>query len=272
MRTFSSVAELRVALAGAPRPLGLVPTMGALHAGHAALVARCREECATTVASVFVNPLQFGPGEDLERYPRTLDADRALLEGLGAACLFLPAPGEVYPPGFATAVDPGPLGALLEGAARPGHFRGVATVVVKLLHATGCDRAYFGRKDAQQLAVVRRVVRDLDLPVAVVPVETVREPDGLALSSRNAYLDPAQRRRALGLSAGLFRARAAWAAGERDGARLEALARTPGLAYDYAALVDPETFLPPRPGGPALLAAAVRLGAVRLIDNVFLEG
>ncbi len=272
MRTYSSPAELRLALAGAPRPLGFVPTMGALHAGHAALVERCRGECATTVASIFVNPLQFGEGEDLARYPRPLASDQALLERLGTACLFLPSAAALIPEGFATTLEVGELGERFEGALRPGHFRGVATMVLKLFHIVGCDRAYFGRKDAQQLAVVRRIVRDLDLPVQVVPVATVREPDGLALSSRNAYLDAGQRAQAPGLSAGLFRARAAWAEGERDRARIEALARSPGLAYDYAALVDPDTFEPARREGPALLVAAVRLGSTRLIDNVSLEG
>ena len=176
----------------------------------------------------------------------------------------------MYPEGFAAEVRAGPLGAVLEGAQRPGHFDGVCTVVLKLLHIVGPDRAYFGWKDAQQLAVVRRMVRDLDLPVEIVPVETVRDADGLALSSRNAYLDPAQRALALGIWEGLCRAREAWEAGEGDLGRIEAAARTPGLDYDYVACVDPETFERPGPRGPARIVAAVRVGGTRLIDNVAL--
>jgi pantoate--beta-alanine ligase len=242
--------------------------MGALHEGHATLVRRCRDECGTVVASVFVNPLQFGPKEDFARYPRDLAKDARLLGSLGTDALFAPEAAELYPAGFGTAVDVGSLATVFEGKVRPGHFAGVCTVVLKLFHAVAPDRAYFGRKDAQQLAVLTRMTRDLDLPVAIVAVDTVRDPDGLALSSRNAYLSPEERRRALGLHAGLRRAREAWDRGERDPDRLAEAARDPGLDYDYLACVDPGTFRAPRAEGPALLVAAVRVGKTRLIDNV----
>jgi pantoate--beta-alanine ligase len=245
--------------------------MGALHDGHAELVRRCRDECATVVVSIFINPLQFDDPSDLDRYPRDLDADAELLAGLGADLLFLPAAEEMYPGDHAVRIDPGPIGALYEGAARPGHFAGVATVVAKLFHICASDRAYFGRKDAQQLALIRTLVRDLDFAVEVVAIDTVRDPDGLALSSRNARLEPDQRERALGLSAGLFRAREAWLGGERDFGRLVESARAPGLEYDYLACVDPDRFGEPSPEGPALIVAAVRLPGVRLIDNILLE-
>jgi pantoate--beta-alanine ligase len=272
LRVCRSVAELRVALAGAPRPVGFVPTMGYLHDGHDANFTRCREECATAVASIFVNPLQFNEASDLATYPRDEAGDLERLEKAGVDAVFLPEPGEIYPSGFATRVDVGHLATVYEGEMRPGHFAGVATIVLKLLNIVAPDRAYFGRKDAQQLAVIRRLVRDLDLPVAVVPVETVREPDGLALSSRNVHLSAAERARALGLSRGLLAAQAAWDAGERDLAELLAKARTDGLDYEYLACVDPDDFGRPASNGPAALIAAVRVGKTRLIDNVFLAG
>jgi len=271
MRTSSTIAETRVALAGAPRPRGFVPTMGALHEGHAALIRRCRQECASVAVSIFVNPLQFDERADLEAYPRTPDADLALCRGLGVDLVFTPSPEELYPPGSSVRVDPGPLGARYEGAVRPGHFAGVATVVTKLFHVVAPDRAYFGRKDAQQLAIVRRLARDLDFPLEVVGCDTVRAGDGLALSSRNARLDAGSRERAAGIARGLRRARDAWAAGERDAARLVALARDPELAYEYLEAVEPDDFGPARPGGSCLLVAAVRFPGVRLIDNVLLE-
>ena len=270
MRICERVADLRVALAGAARPLGLVPTMGALHDGHAACLQACLDECATSVASIFVNPLQFDEEQDLARYPRPFDQDRAMLEELGFDVVFHPSGAEVYPAGFETRVQPGRIAELYEGEHRPDHFASVATVVLKLLNAVGCDRAYFGRKDAQQLALVRTMVRDLDLPVEIVPVETVRDADGLALSSRNVLLDDAERKQALGLSRGLFRARDAWREGERDFDLLAVRARERGLHYDYVACVDPETFLPPASGGPALVVVAARVGTVRLIDNILL--
>jgi pantoate--beta-alanine ligase len=270
LRTFATIPELRVALAGAPRPVGFVPTMGALHEGHAELVRRCRAACATTVASVFVNPLQFGPQEDLARYPRDLAADARLLDRLGCHVLFAPSVAELYPDGFSTTVDIGPMATVLEGAVRPGHFAGVCTVVLKLFHVVAPDVAYFGRKDAQQLAVLKKLVRDLDLGLAVEAVDTVRAPDGLALSSRNAYLTPADRERGLGLPRGLERARRLWEKGERDPGRLVDGARDPGLDYDYLAAVDPDSFGPPLPRGPLLLVAAARVGSTRLLDNALL--
>ncbi len=268
MKICLSVAELRVALAGAPRPVGFVPTMGALHEGHAALVRRCQDECATAAASVYVNPLQFDVKEDLERYPRDLERDGALLEALGVSVLYVPK--TLYADGHMTTVECGAIGEVFEGAHRPGHFRGVCTVVLKLFHAVAPDRAYFGEKDAQQLAVIRRIVRDLDMGVEIVGCETVRDEDGLALSSRNALLSDEQRGTAVAISRGLFRAREAWGAGERDPRRLEALGKDPieGLEYDYLACVDPESFLPP---GPLMIAAA-RVGRIRLIDNIRLDG
>jgi pantoate--beta-alanine ligase len=260
-----------VALAGAPRPVGFVPTMGALHEGHAELVRRCRAACATAVASVFVNPLQFGPHEDLARYPRDLEQDARLLAGLRCDALFAPPVAELYPDGFSTKVDIGPLGTVFEGAVRPGHFAGVCTVVLKLLHIVKPDVAYFGCKDAQQLAVLRKLARDLDLDVAIEAVDTVRAPDGLALSSRNAYLTPAEREQGLKLPRGLRRAQGLWERGERDPARLLTAARDPGLAYDYLAAVDPDSFgPPPLPRAPLLLVAAARVGSTRLLDNVLL--
>ncbi|HEX5139136.1 MAG TPA: pantoate--beta-alanine ligase [Planctomycetota bacterium] len=270
MRTFRTIPELRVALAGAPRPVGFVPTMGALHEGHAELVRRCRAACPTVVASVFVNPMQFGPNEDLARYPRDLPKDERLLEREGCQVLFAPAAAELYPEGFSTGIDVGPLATVYEGAVRPGHFAGVCVVVSKLFHIVKPDAAFFGRKDAQQLAVIRKLIRDLDLAVAIEPVDTVRAPDGLALSSRNAYLSPAEREEARGISRGLFRARALFAQGERAASRLVAAARDPALAYDYLAAVDPDTFGDPAPGAPLLLVAAARVGRTRLLDNILL--
>ena len=271
MRICERIAELRVALAGAARPMGFVPTMGALHEGHAACFRACLDECATSVASIFVNPLQFNEEGDLAHYPRPFEKDCAMLEELDVDIVFHPSAEEIYPRGFGTRVQPGTIASLYEGEHRPGHLAGVATVVLKLLNAVGCDRAYFGRKDAQQLALVRAMVRDLDLPVEIVPVETARDADGLALSSRNTLLGDDERRQALGLSRGLCRARDAWQEGERDFERLAARAREPGLDYDYVACVDPRTFQPPAPGGPALVVVAARVGPVRLLDNILLR-
>ena len=265
MKICKSVVDLRVALAGAPRPVGFVPTMGALHDGHASLVRRCRDECASVVASVYVNELQFDRRRDLDRYPRVLEDDCAILESLGANVVF--APDALYGDGHTTHVECDRLADVYEGAHRPGHFRGVCTVVLKLFHIVNPDRAYFGEKDAQQLAVIRAMVSDLDLAVAIVACETVRDADGLALSSRNAFLPPAQLTLARGISRGLFAAREAWAGGERDPERLCAVGRSDGIDYDYLACVDPETFQPP---GPLMIAAA-RFGETRLIDNLRLD-
>ena len=276
MREVETVAALRAALRDAPRPLGLVPTMGALHDGHLALVRVAREECATVAATIFVNPTQFGPNEDLDRYPRSLATDLAMLEGEGVDCVFTPSVDEMYPAGFTTVVHLDGPALPLEGAARPGHFDGVATVVAKLLLQSLPDRAYLGRKDGQQTAVVRRLVRDLDIPTEIVVVPTVREADGLAMSSRNAYLTPEQRAAAPVVFRALSASRDRFRAGQQDVATLEDAARrmieaSPLASVEYVAGVDPDTMEPWAGGGPCMLAAAVRIGSVRLIDNVILD-
>jgi len=259
-----------------PRRLGLVPTMGALHEGHLSLVRHARERTGVVVLSVFVNSTQFAAGEDFERYPRDLARDAGLAAGEGVDFVFAPAPGDVYPPGFRTFVEVEGVSSLLEGASRPGHFRGVATVVLKLFEVVSPDWAVFGAKDWQQTVVVRRMVKDLNLPVELFVAPTVREPDGLAMSSRNAYLSPDERRAALVLRRSLDEAQRLHAAGGRDAARIEAAVRKvidaePLAATDYAVVVDPETLEPPgRLGGPALVALAVRIGKTRLIDNELL--
>ena len=259
----------------AGRTVGFVPTMGALHEGHAALIRRARAERDLVAVSIFVNPLQFGPHEDLARYPRDEEGDLAACERLGVDLAFVPSVEEMYPEGEPeVTVDPGPAGARLEGGSRPGHFRGVLTVVAKLLHAAGPCAAYFGEKDAQQLFLVRRMVRDLAFPVEVVAVPTVREPDGLALSSRNRYLSPEERRAAGCLFLGLAQAAELARKGERDAAVLvAAMARevgaTPGVRLDYAAVVDEATFEEVREiAGPARALVAAWVGSTRLIDNL----
>ncbi len=276
MRQVVTVAALRAALRDAPRPVGLVPTMGALHVGHLALVRAARDECATVVATIFVNPTQFGPGEDLERYPRSLPGDLALLEREGVDHVFTPSVEEMYPQGFTTTVHLDGPALPLEGAARPGHFDGVATAVAKLLLQSLPERAYFGRKDGQQTAVVRRLARDLDIPTEIVVVPTVRESDGLAMSSRNAYLTPEGRAAAPVVFRALSAARDRFRAGRQDMAALEEAARrmieaSPLAAVEYVAGVDPNTMEPWSGSGPCMLAAAVRIGQVRLIDNVILD-
>ncbi|WP_373324427.1 pantoate--beta-alanine ligase [Tepidiforma flava] len=258
-----------------PGELGFVPTMGYLHDGHLALVRRSRAENPLTVVSIFVNPAQFGPGEDFERYPRDEVRDLALLREAGVDAVYLPSAAEMYPPGYQTYVTVEHLTQRLEGAARPGHFRGVATVVLKLFNAVSPTRAYFGRKDAQQLRVIRRMVRDLDLPVEVVPCEIVREPDGLAMSSRNVYLSPEQRGAAPVVKRSLDAAAAAWAAGERDAETLRRIVRgviaaEPLAALEYVSLADDETLeeLEGRVERPALLSLVVRFGSTRLLDNL----
>ena len=266
-------AELRAALAALPRPLGLVPTMGALHAGHASLIRASRERDAATVVSIFVNPTQFGSPDDLARYPRDEAGDLALCAAEGAALAWLPAPADVYPPGFQTSVQVGPVAAPLEGAARPGHFAGVATVVAILLGLVLPARAYFGRKDAQQLAVVERMTLDLGLPVEIVGCPTVRAADGLALSSRNVRLAPAERAAAPVVHRALMAALALHARGERSAETLRAamtatLAGEPLAEPEYVSVADPLTMAElERVEGSALLSLAVRFGAVRLIDN-----
>jgi pantoate--beta-alanine ligase len=253
--------DLAAARATLPGRVAVVMTMGALHDGHVALVRAARAAADSVVVTVFVNPLQFGAGEDLDRYPRTLDADLALCEQHGADLAFTPTPEVVYPDGPPLVrVSAGPMGEVLEGASRPGHFDGVLTVVLKLLHLTAPDVALFGQKDAQQLACIRRMVRDLDLPVEVRAVPTVREPDGLALSSRNRYLTAGQRQSALAL----FRA---LRTGEPAAGRA-VLAAEPGVELDYLERVDSTTF-ELTPDGDLLVVAA-RVGTTRLIDNLLL--
>ncbi len=279
MRTLRTVGELRAALAPTREgrsTIGLVPTMGALHDGHLALIRRAREQCDVVVVSLFVNPAQFNEHADLERYPRSERHDAGLAAEAGADLLFAPSVEEVYPPGFATAVEVLGLTDRLEGAARgASHFRGVTTVVTKLLCMTMPDTLYLGQKDAQQVVVIRRLVVDLNLPVQIEALPTVRESDGLALSSRNALLDPAARERALALHAALCAAGELAAAGERSCAALldaaHAALAAAGVRSDYVALVDPATLEPlPQLDRPALLAIAAHVGGVRLIDNVTL--
>jgi pantoate--beta-alanine ligase len=280
VRAVETSAELRAALAAARADgavVGFVPTMGALHAGHRSLLAAARRETGLVVASVFVNPLQFGPTEDLATYPRDRDGDLAVLEADGVDLAFLPGEREVWPAPPEVRLRVGALGERLEGARRPGHLDGVATVVAKLLHLVGPSRAYFGQKDAQQLAVVRRMVADLAFPNEIVACPTVREPDGLAVSSRNAYLSAEERARAAVLYQGLLAGRTRWAAGERDPAAVEAaaegaLATAPGVEAEYVALVEPDGFGPvQRAEAGHVLAVAARVGRTRLIDNVILE-
>jgi pantoate--beta-alanine ligase len=279
VREVASSAELRAATDAARASgagVGFVPTMGALHAGHRALLARARAENGLVVASVFVNPLQFGPAEDLASYPRDREADLAVLAAEGTDLAFLPAEGEVWPAPPEVRLQVGALADRLEGLVRPGHLDGVATVVAKLLHLAGPSRAYFGQKDAQQLAVVRRMVEDLAFPNEIVACPTVREPDGLAVSSRNAYLSAAERERATTLYRALSAGRAAFQAGQRDPAAVEAAARdlledAPGVEPDYVALVEEATFEPAKQAEPGqVLATAARVGRTRLIDNVIL--
>ncbi|MFL6183866.1 MAG: pantoate--beta-alanine ligase [Actinomycetes bacterium] len=280
MLEVASSAELRAATDAARQRgagVGLVPTMGALHAGHRALLARARAESDVVVASVFVNPLQFGPAEDLASYPRDREADLAVLEAEGVDLAFVPAEGEMWPspPEVRLRVG-GSLAERLEGMDRPGHLDGVVTVVAKLLHLVGPSRAYFGQKDAQQLAVIRRMVDDLAFPNQIVACPTVREPDGLAVSSRNAYLSAPERQRATVLYRALQAGRAAFLAGRRDPAAVEAAARAllegqPGVEPDYVALVDAVSFEPAKQVEPGqVLAVAARVGRTRLIDNVIL--
>ncbi len=274
MKTVRTVAELRAALREGQGTVGLVPTMGALHDGHLSLLRSARQDCDTVVMSLFVNPAQFAAGEDIESYPRDEERDTRLAEEAGVDILFAPPLEEVYPPGFSTRVQVGGVSEGLCGDHRPGHFDGVATVVTKLFNMVRPDVAYFGQKDAQQAVVVRRLVRDLDMPVQIEVRPTVREPDGLAMSSRNAYLSPEDRRRALGLSRALRAAEEAVAAGERDAAAVLAAARLAldGLEPEYLELRSAEDLSPvERVNGSTLLAVAAKVGRARLIDNVVLE-
>jgi pantoate--beta-alanine ligase len=260
------------------RTVGLVPTMGFFHEGHLSLMRRARAERDLVAISIFVNPLQFGPTEDFEAYPRDMDGDLAMAASEGVDLVFAPSREEMYPGGEPlVTVDPGPLADRLEGAIRPGHFRGVATVVAKLFHASGPASAYFGQKDAQQLAIVRRMVRDLSFPMDVVACPIVREPDGLAMSSRNVYLTPEERTAAAGLSRGLRAAQAALHNGDRDAKALAAtvageVERERLAQLDYAVVVDDDTFDEVgRVDRPARALVAARVGKPRLIDNLLLE-
>lgn len=274
MKVIQTVAEMAEARAKAPRPLTLVPTMGALHEGHLSLVRRARSEGATVVVSVFVNPTQFGPNEDLAAYPRDLNRDLVLLEREGVDIVFQPAQEDIYPPGFTTIVDVGALGRRLEGEFRPGHFRGVATVVCKLFTIMRPDEAYFGQKDAQQTLVIRRLNADLNLGVDVVVCPSMREADGLAMSSRNAYMGPEERRAATCLFRALSMAQTRLNGGERDAdvlreAMLRVLRKEPLARPDYVSVSDAETLEElARVDGPAVALLAVRIGNTRLIDNV----
>lgn len=273
IRVVRTRAELRHALADAPRPVGLVPTMGWLHAGHRALIQRSEAENATTVVSIFVNPRQFGDPADLERYPRNEARDVEICAEEGAELVFAPAVEEVYPPGFDTAVHIGAVSEPLEGAARPGHFDGVATVVAILFNLVGAERAYFGQKDAQQLLVIRQMARDLAISTEVIAHPTVREPDGLALSSRNVHLSAEERAAAPVLRRALLAARALREAGETSAEALrqamrQKIATEPIAQPDYVSVADAGTLQEIETiDGPALLALAVRFGSTRLIDN-----
>ena len=277
MKLVRTIAEMRAFRAPLGAPFAFVPTMGALHAGHLSLVARARELCPRVAVSIFVNPTQFNDKRDLERYPRTLERDAEMLRQAGCDAVFAPAPAEIYPEGFSTSIEVGAVTKPLEGAMRPGHFAGVATVVTKLLNIVQPTHAVFGQKDAQQLAVIRRLVRDLDLPVEVVAGLTMREADGLAMSSRNALLTPEDRVAAPVLWRALSAARKAYDNGERSGEVLrqsinEILGRESRASVEYVSVADPITLgeLEAVGRGGALVSMAVRFGSVRLIDNVVL--
>ena len=277
MMIVSTIVELRALRARLPGPVGFVPTMGFLHDGHLSLVRQARQECASAVVSIFVNPTQFGPGEDLSRYPRNLARDQAMLESEDVDILWLPTPEQMYPPGYQTWVTVEEASNPLEGAARPGHFRGVATVVAKLFNAVQPDMAYFGQKDAQQVAVIRQMTRDLNFPVEIVVCPTARETDGLAMSSRNLYLNAQERKAAIVLFRSLSAAKDAFAGGERDARKLrmkmeeilagEVLARPQYISCAHPLTLQELDIIT----DDALLSMAVYVGTTRLIDNVLLQ-
>ena len=274
MQEIRTIAELSRWRAGATPPVGFVPTMGYLHEGHLSLVRRARSENDSVVVSIFVNPTQFGPHEDFQRYPRDLERDLKLLDTEQVDAIFTPEVDDMYPPGASTMVEVEALTSILEGASRPGHFRGVATIVCKLFHLVHPDQAYFGEKDYQQLQVIRRMVHDLRMPVKVVGCPTIREPDGLAMSSRNVYLRPVERQAAVVLSRALSRAIHLFNGGMRDGARLQAevqnmLDKEPLIRTDYVAVVHPHTLqpVPSVTAEGAVICLAVWIGQTRLIDN-----
>lgn len=276
MKTVTTLEELAAALRTLPLPVGLVPTMGYLHEGHLSLARRARAENAAVIATIFVNPTQFGATEDLGSYPRDEAGDLAKLDAAGVDLVWMPVPEIMYPPGFQTTVSVTEVTKRLEGARRPGHFEGVATVVSKLFNATRADRAYFGQKDAQQTVVIRRMVKDLHMPIEIVICPTVREPDGLAMSSRNSYLTPDQRAAAAVLYRALSAAREAYAAGERCGGRLReiltaVLAAEPLVEIQYVSCAHPDTLDElDQVGSDMLLSMAVFIGRTRLIDNFLL--
>jgi pantoate--beta-alanine ligase len=260
----------------AGRRIGFVPTMGYLHAGHLSLIDEARRQADVVIVSIFVNPLQFGAGEDLARYPRDLPHDRALAAARGVEALFVPSVGDMYPAGSEVRLIPGPTAERWEGAARPGHFAGVLTVVAKLFHLVEPDTACFGRKDVQQLTLVRQMVRDLNWPIKIAAVPTVRDPDGLALSSRNAYLSQADRRRALVLSRALRAAHDTWRGGENQASKIEETMRKqllvqPEIGIEYIAVAEPEALAPVSVvDADTVVALAARVGGTRLIDNIVL--
>lgn len=281
MRILKSPDEMHAACAQLKREgrhIGFVPTMGALHEGHLSLLRAARKQSDVVAASIFVNPLQFGPTEDLDRYPRPFERDKELLAGEGCELLFAPESKEMYPEGAVTYVEVAGLSDRLDGRSRPGHFRGVTTVVSKLFHIVEPDTAFFGQKDAAQVAVLRRMVADLNLPVRLVVCPIVRETDGLAMSSRNAYLSPAERKQALVLHRTLMRVHTLADRGERDAAMLlaagkEVIAEEPGARLDYLEIVNWDTLEPVEDiSGGALVAVAAWIGSTRLIDNVVLHG
>jgi pantoate--beta-alanine ligase len=273
MQTVITLDELRLARAQLPGPVGFVPTMGYLHAGHISLAERARTECASVVASIFVNPTQFGPSEDLAKYPRDLPRDLDLLEAAGVDLVWTPALEVVYPPGFQTWVTVEALTMPLEGAQRPGHFRGVTTVVAKLFNAVGPQMAYFGQKDAQQAAVIRRMTKDMDFPIEIIVCPTVREEDGLAMSSRNTYLNPEERKAATVLFRALSAAKTAFEKGEHDAEALrrimtEIVNAEPLARLQYVSCADYDTLEElSQVTGKSLLSMAVFVGKTRLIDN-----
>ncbi len=276
MQTVVGISDLRQIRGSLRGTFGLVPTMGALHAGHLSLVSRARAECDRVGVSIFVNPAQFGPNEDFSRYPRDLQSDLRPLEQLGVDVVWTPNPESVYPEDFQTWVTVEGLSSPLEGKSRPGHFRGVATIVAKLFNAFTPDKAYFGQKDAQQVAVIKRMVQDLSFPVEIVVCPIVREPDGLAMSSRNVYLNPDERRAAVVLFRALCAARDLFAEGERDASRLRAVLRSvlvsePLADAEYVSAAEPDTLLElEEVQDRVLLSVAVRIGRTRLIDNFLL--
>jgi pantoate--beta-alanine ligase len=268
--------EQAIAWRHAGDDIGFVPTMGAMHAGHDSLLVRARKENRRVIASVFVNPAQFGPHEDFDAYPRPFEADRARLEQLGVDAVFHPSVDQIYPAAFKTRVDPGPFAEVLEGKIRPGHFAGVLTVVLKLFNLTQPKRAYFGQKDFQQVVLVRQLVRDFNLPIRIVACPTIREPDGLAMSSRNAYLEPEQRAAAPAIHRAIDAAADAFDSGTTNPSELESVARSilegvPELTIEYVVVVEETTLRTPERAIPgSVLAVAVKLGSTRLIDNVVL--